>query len=181
MSQKRNKTGVDFEKSICEEKNWLQDSSSPKLFWSGEGRYNFQKIQSVCLDPKKFYPILEKSNFEKYDAIDENLNKVEMKKYTIKQAKKWNLYSEPIFKIANRSQLKTVSRVFGSNYVENYNKFLDGVKDNIGEDILRRIVRTSIGIQFIDGFVKKEDIEFKWEVKKSWKGFNRLTIMFRVK
>jgi len=184
MAQKRNRTGIDFEKQICETNGWVHKSASPKINWSGKGRSNFDKIVSVDFDSTKFLPNIEKSKFEKYDAINNNGDKIELKKYNISQLSKWVMYSEPIFKVASRSAVKKVTTLFGAGDYEKskivYNNFVKGVVNNVGEEILDNITKSNIGIQFKDGFVSQENIEYRWKIRSGWMGYDRLSIEFRV-
>lgn len=185
MRQSRAVTGVKFEKDICESKGWKHKSASPRINWSGKGRSNWKKMKQVDLDPTKFIPNPEKSRLEKYDAINKDGEKIEIKKYQSEDLKGWHNYSEPIFKIATRSVMKTVINIFGGGdydkSVVEYNKFIDGVIDNIGDEIIRGITSSNIGVQCVDRFIPQSELEYKWEVKKGWKGYNRLTIVFRIK
>jgi hypothetical protein len=65
--------------------------------------------------------------------------------------------------------------------VGNYNNFLSNVIKNVGDDILNKIIETSIGVETIDGFIPREDLEFRWTTKQQWLGFNRHIIEFRIK
>lgn len=183
MGQRRNKTGVDFEYSICETLGWRRVSKSPRIKWSGSGRSNFQKISSVDFDPTKFYPI-EGSVFHKYDAITPNGDGVEIKKYNKDKLKDWTLYSEPIFKVASHDAVNKVIQIFGyGDYdlaVTNYNKFINGVRLNVGQEILDNISQSNIGIQLKDGFIPQSNLEYRWIIVKGWMGFDRLSIEFRV-
>jgi hypothetical protein len=185
MGQSRNKTGVDFEKQVCESKGWSHKSASPKINWEGRGRSNFRKIVAVGFDSTKFLPNIEKSKFDKFDAITENGEKVEIKKYTKDKLENWTMYSEPIFKVATRSQMKTVVNLFGNGDVEKsievYNNFVEGIVSNVGEEILNKITKSNIGIQCEDGFISQDDVEYRWRVRSGWKGYNRLSIEFRLK
>jgi hypothetical protein len=185
MGQSRNKTGIEFEKLVCETYGWKHASANPRIRWSGQGRSNWDKIKSVNFDPSLFKPDMDKSRFEKYDAINNTGEKVEIKKYTTETLSDWCLYSEPIFKIATRQQMKDIIRIFGDGDYEQsvvkYNKFVEGITEHVGPMIIRRIYGTSIGVQLIDKFIPKCDLEFKWVVIKSWKGYNRLSIYFRIK
>ena len=184
MGQRRNKTGIDFEYSICESLGWQRSAKSPRIKWSGEGRSNFKKIQSVNFDPTKFYPI-EGSIFHKYDAITPNGDGVEIKKYNMEQLKNWTLYSEPIFKVASENAVNKVVGIFGDGdyelAVNKYNKFIDGVRLNVGQDILDNISNSNIGIELEDGFISQSNLEYRWVIVKGWMGFNRLSIEFRIK
>lgn len=184
MGQARNKTGVDFEKMICETKGWKHNPASPKLFWTGTGKTNFDKIVSINFDASKFIPT-DESTFEKYDAITDTGEKVELKKYTISKAKKWTNYSEPIFKVASEDTIDLITNLFGNGDLnlakEKYNKFVNEVFWNIGDDILKNITQSNKGIQLIDGFVPQSELEYLWRIKTGWRGFKRLSILFRVK
>lgn len=184
MGQARNKTGIDFEKMICESKGWFHIPKSPRIIWSGVGRTNFDKIASVDFDISKFVPT-DESVFEKYDAITDKGEKVELKKYNSSKLKSWVLYSEPIFKVSNRSTLPVVYRIFGNGdsnlAVKNYNNFVDKIKDTMGDDILNSITQSNIGVQLEDCFVEQSNLEYRWIVRTGWKGFNRLIIEFRIK
>ena len=136
MGQSRNKSGVEFEKQICESNNWNHQASSPRIFWEGIGSSNFQKIKNANFDLSVFKPNLEKSKFTKFDAIDTNNNPVEIKKYTMDQMSEWRMYSEPIFKVASKTTMKSVTKLFGDGdydkSVEVYNTFVSKIVDTIG-------------------------------------------------
>lgn len=184
MGQSRNKTGVEFENSICESKGWQRVSKSPKIKWTGKGRSNFEKIASVNFNPDNFLP-LPNSIFDKYDAITENGERVELKKYKISKLKDWTLYSEPIFKVASREGVAAVARIFGQGSLEKaievYNQFVSRIVKNIGQDILDKITQSNIGIQLEDGFIPQSNLEYRWVIRKGWANFDRLSIEFRVK
>lgn len=185
MGQSRSKTGIDFEKKICEYNGWIHKSASPRINWSGNGRTNWDKIVQTEFNPAKFIPNIERSIFEKYDAINENGEKVEIKKYNSSKITNWVLFSEPIFKVATRSALKTVINKFGKGdfdtSIKVYNTFVEGIIPNVGDEILDNITRSNIGIQCEDRFVPQSELEYRWKVKVGWKGYNRLSIEFRIK
>jgi hypothetical protein len=185
MGQSRSKTGVDFEKTICESKGWTHKSASPRINWSGKGRSNWNKIKQAEFKPENFIPNTEKSKFDKYDAITENGEKVEIKKYPSSKLNNWTMYSEPVFKVATRSALGTVTKLFGNGdfnlSVEKYNEFVQGIVPNVGQDILDSITKSNIGIQLEDKFVPQEELEYRWNVRSGWKGYYRLSIEFRIK
>ena len=184
MGQARNKSGVVFENTMCQSKGWVRVSKSPKISWSGVGRTNFEKIASVGFNPDKFVPTSE-SVFDKYDAITDKGEKVELKKYKTSKLKDWTLYSEPIFKVASREDVSKVTRIFGQGSLEKaievYNQFVSGIVGNIGQDILDKITQSNIGIQLEDGFIPQSKLEYRWIVRKGWANFDRLSIEFRVK
>jgi hypothetical protein len=185
MSQIRNKTGVKFEKEVCKLYGWQLKTVSPKIKWSGTGKNNFEKIKNYNFNSNLFNP-LQGSVLEKYDAINNFGQKVEIKKYITENIKgKWKLYSEPFFKISTKSQVKSISKYFGDGDVDlarnKYNDFLvDFRNKETNNDILKSISDSNIGIQFVDKLVLKKDIDFKIEVNKGWNGFNRLTIFFKI-
>jgi hypothetical protein len=185
MGQSRNKTGVDFEKRVCESKGWTPKSVSPKLNWVGDGRSNWNKMEQIGFDPSKFVPNLEKSKFDKYDAITNDGQKVEIKKYDSSKLTSWTMYSEPIFKVATRSAMKTVVNKFGKGdydkSVESYNEFVAGIIPHVGQEILDNITKSNIGIQCEDKFIPQSELEYRWNVRKGWMGYNRLSIEFKIK
>ncbi len=185
MGQSRSKTGVDFEKSVCESNGWTHKSASPRINWSGKGRSNWDKIKQVEFKPENFVPNFDKSKFEKYDAVKGNGDKVEIKKYPSSKLVNWTMYSEPVFKVATRSALSTVTKLFGEGdyetSVEKYNEFVQGIVPNVGRDILEAITKSNIGIQLEDKFVPQEELEYRWNVRSGWKGYYRLSIEFRIK
>ena len=184
MGQARNKTGIIFEKIICEEKGWKHSSKSPKIKWEGSGRNNFQKIASLGLDVNKFIPT-PKSVFDKYDAITETNDKVEIKKYDSKYLKDWVLYSEPIVKVSCQANIDSVTRYLGGGDVnmgkKRYNEFIEKLQPHIGDDILTKISNSNIGIQLKDKFVPQSELEYRWVIKDGWMGYNRLSIEFKLK
>ena len=185
MAQKRNKTGIDFEKLICESYGLSHKSVNPRIRWSGKGKSNFNKIHSVNFNANLFKPDLEKSRFDKYDAIDSNGNKYEIKKYCKSFLSGWVVYSEPIFKIASRSTMSNVIKLFGGGDYEKsksvYNQFVKDMVDNVGQEIIDRITKQIKGVYLLDGFVSTEDLEFRWSIRESWMGYNRLSIEFKLK
>lgn len=185
MSQSRNRTGVEFEKMICEANGWSHKSVSPRIRWSGNGKSNWAKIKDIELDPTKFIPNFETSRLVKYDAINENGDKIEIKKYTSSTLKSWISYSEPIFKVGSWKTLGIVTKLFGDGDYEKsvveYNNFVKGVICNVGFNIIESITKSCIGVQCIDRFVPQDELEFKWVVKDGWKDYNRLSIVFRLK
>ena len=185
MSQKRNKTGVDFEKQICESNGLTHKSANPRIKWLGVGRTNFNKIASINFDPTNFLPDLDKSRFDKYDAIDKDGNKYEIKKYNKSQVSDWTMLSEPIFKVADRSCMSRVINLFGNGDYEVskevYNNFICGMVENVGQELIDKITGTFDGVYLIDSYVPREDLEFRWKINSGWKGYNRLGIEFKLK
>ena len=69
------------------------------------------------------------SKFIKCDAIDEEGNLYEIKKLTLKQLKKYKLYSEPILKVSpTKNKWKKGNPFFDSfNSANEYNKFIESL------------------------------------------------------
>lgn len=192
MGQKRNTTGVQFEKEICEIKGWKRKSASPRIKWSGKGRSNFKKLFNFDFNVNKFIPVIEGSKFEKFDAISESGEKIEIKKYKKSKADNWLLYSEPIIKVApSRSKFVKGDFVHDNISEDTYNSFIEKFVDSEfwsknSDEILNKITRSNKGIQFMDGFVDNKDIEFKWVINNGeyapiFNGYKRLTIIFKIK
>jgi|LakMenE18May11ns_1017448.scaffolds.fasta_scaffold9864406_3 hypothetical protein len=184
MEQVRNKTGITFEKLICEEKGWKHNSKSPKIVWAGFGRNNFQKIAFLDFKANKFIPTSD-SIFEKYDAITKENEKIEIKKYDSKYLKNWVLYSEPIIKVTRQRDIDNVTKYLGNGDVslgkEKYNKFIEELQQYIGDDILKKIITSNIGVQLKDKFIPQSELEYCWVIKRGWMGYNRLSIEFKLK
>ena len=109
---------------------------------------------------------------------------MEIKKYHSSGLSEWCLYSEPIIKVAEEGVSNTVLNVFGSK--ESYNKFIKDLYDNMvdnGTDIslMEALTKSTIGIQCIDKFIPKSNLEYKWVIVNVWRGWNRLTLFFRKK
>ncbi len=176
--QLRSKTGTAFEKE-CEVDGWKRQTKSPKINWSGKGRSNIQRIKSCNFDPSKFV-LLENSDLSKYDIYHPELNKYrEVKSYKKSNLNSWTLYSEPYFKVATRSEATKIS-------VETYNSFIDefwefNQKTGLFDKLQEGITSFSEGIQCKDGFIPKEELEFRTVVLTEWGGYKRITIQFRIK
>ena len=184
MGQIRNKTGIQFEKLICEEKGWTHTSKSPKIVWAGFGKNNYEKIVFLGFKASKFIPTSD-STFEKYDAITSDNQKIEIKDYYSKNLNNWTLYSEPIIKVARLEDIKKVTKYFGNGDPElgkeRYNSFIRELKKFIDDDILNKIVKSNIGVQTKDRFFSQSELEYRWNLKEGWKGYDRLTIEFKIK
>jgi len=184
MGQARNKSGIQFEKLICEEKGWTHASKSPKIKWAGFGRNNFEKVVFLNFDATKFIPT-SKSVFEKYDAITEKGEKIEIKKYDSKYLKDWVLYSEPIIKVTCQRDINNVTKYLGNGDVnlgrERYNQFISKLEPIISADILEKITNSNIGIQLKDKFLLQSELQYRWVIKEGWAGYDRLTIEFKIK
>ena len=184
-AQSRVDAGREFEELVCETNGWRRKEVSPKINWIGEGRSNWVKIERVGFNPRRFVPNIEKSIFDKYDAINGRDQKIEIKKYDSSELRSWTMYSEPIFKVATRSQLETVIEKFGdgdyNRSVERYNNFVSGMIPNVGDEILNAITQSNIGIQCVDRFIPQSELEYRWNVRSGWEGYNRLSIEFRLR
>lgn len=184
MGQVRNKTGINFEKMICEEKGWKHAAKSPKIKWAGFGRNNFQKILFLNFKASKFIPTSD-STFEKYDAINENGDKIEIKKYKTTKLKNWTLYSEPIIKVTQKADIDNVTKYLGDGDAElgreRYNIFISELHQLIGNDILKKITSSNVGVQLKDSFIPQSNLEYRWVIKKGWRNYNRLSIEFKIK
>ena len=121
----------------------------------------------------------------KYDAINSRDQKIEIKKYDSSKLRSWTMYSEPIFKVATRSAKSTVIEKFGdgdyNRSVERYNNFVSGMVPNVGDEILNAITQSNIGIQCVDRFIPQSELEYRWNIRSGWKGYNRLSIEFRLR
>jgi len=176
--QSRVYSGQDFEKTTAKN-GWKLVTVSPKLKWVGNGRNNLQKIKDINYDPKKLK--LESGSFlEKYDLFNPITKKFrEVKKYYISDIYKWTLYSEPYFKIATERQTNFVDPQTYNNFVE---RFYDlNIKTGLFLEVQKKMTRLTDGIQFVDGFVPKTDLEFRTVVLDGWSGYKRITIQFRKK
>lgn len=184
MIQTRVAEGQKHEIETCLLNGWKHVNGKPRFYWGGIGRSNIEKIYNADFDATKFL-LTDKSLFTKYDAIDQDGNNREIKKYFVLDASKWTLYSEPVFCIKTKGILAKAIKLLGNGDINvantKYNKFLDDVIINLGQDIITKMTSTNIGIQFIDGFIPQDKIEYRWKVNTGWKGFNRISIEFRVK
>jgi len=114
-SSERAKRGYTFEEKVCNEFGWIRKESKPKCKWTGKGRNKFDKIGSQNKDPTLFKPILEESTFLKHDAITSEGKFVEIKKYDVKECKKWTLFSELLPCVKNYSDIPNVVKLFSDD------------------------------------------------------------------
>ena len=179
VMQKRAKVGVDFEKD-CEIDGWVRKTKSPKLKWNGNGKDNVDKIINCGFNPSLF-TLSENNDLSKYDIYNPTLNTFrEVKRYTKSKLKSWKMYSEPYFKIASKTSLDKIGKEEYNSFVQ---KFWDYNQDTgLFEKVLHGINDLSEGIVLIDGFVPKEEFEFRTViVKTTWKGYYRITIEFKLR
>jgi len=185
MRQKRSLTGTKFEKEVCESLGWSHVSKSPRISWQGKGRTNLDKLSNHFKNGTDMFVSLSKSNFDKYDAIDDAGNKIEIKKYLYTQCLDWTLYSEPLVKIASKKSIEIVTNLLGDGDEElgksNYNKLINKIFNKNKEVLLDNIISSNSGIRFKDEYVSKDDLEFRMIIiKNSWRGYDRATIQFRI-
>ena len=188
MRQNRTISGADFEMELCEKYGYIYDAKKPKIKWPGSGS-NIIKIKRSNFDASKFRP-LQESTFEKWDILTPDGEKREVKKYFISEVSNWTLYSEPIIKVCTRGDLETIKREYGNGDLDLakniYNKFINELflsleSDNTLNLLLSKLTSHSEGIEFKDGFVAKSNIQFRWDIKKSyWQGFDRIMLEFKV-
>jgi hypothetical protein len=177
--QIRAKVGVDFEK-LCEKDGWVRQTKSPKLKWEGKGVNNITKMKNCGFNPSLFI-LTEKSDLSKYDLYHPTLKKYrEAKRYYRTKLKSWVMYSEPYFKIASVKDVEKIDK-------ETYNKFVQDFWDynqdtGLFDKVEKGINELSDGVECMDGFIPKEEFEFRTTIVKSaWKGYHRITIQFRLK
>jgi hypothetical protein len=174
--QKRAKTGTKFEQEQSVS-GWFRKPVSPRLKWSGNGRNNFNKIINCNYNPKEL--LLLDCSLCKYDITNNDGEYREVKKYHTNNLKQWMLYSEPYFKVADRKQMKYIE-------VDKYNEFIDNfyqynLLTGLFEKVITGMTECISGIQFIDKFTPKEEIEFRTIVVCGWGGYKRITIQFKLK
>jgi hypothetical protein len=174
--QTRAVTGTQFEKDI-ENKLWVRRERKPKMVWDVPGKNVFDKIKNVNYDVTKFN-LSEESILSKYDFVYHNNDALtfEVKRYETSKLHTWTLYSEPFFKVATDSGKECIDKT-------QYNQF---VKDfyNQRKDILDKVLESisnNLGIRCLDGFIAQHKLEYKIEIVKGWGGYDRLTVLFRIK
>lgn len=174
--QKRSKAGTDFENQICGD-GWKRETSSPRLKWFGDGKSVFDKMKYCEYNPSRF--ILEECNLCKYDIVSENGEYREVKKYNMDKLNNWTLYSEPYFKIALKKDIKRID-------TETYNKFVDdfyqyNLNRGLFDYVVDNMTKCITGIQVKDGFIPKDNLEFRTVIVDGWRGYKRITIQFKIK
>lgn len=191
--QLRAKTGYSFERKVRREEGFERYIKAPRIKWSGVGRNNVQKLLSLNKNPELFKPIFEESRFIKADARSVDGTLYEIKKYSKSQMNKFNLYSEPIIKVApNRSEWGVGNPYYDSfDGSDEYNDFIRRLTKTkwwrkYNKTILENIYKSNSGIFSKDGFIPHDEIEFKWVINEGdyapiFEGYHRLTIVFRLK
>ena len=178
MVQDRVRLGKLFENKF-RGTDWEIVRVSPKVKWSGKGRSNIQKIKSLDFKVEDFTPVV--SDWSKHDIINKkDGRKRELKKYKIKNLNDWTLYSEPFFKIANKSQTKSITTEKYNLFVENFYSYYS--KNGFFENVIREMITNCEGIQFEDGFLYIDKLKFRVIVNKhAWAGYYRIQIQFKLK
>jgi hypothetical protein len=183
----------EFEDHICRVYGLSRHMKRPRLQWTGKGKNNMDKLCSLDKCPKKFKPILSQSKFIKSDAMDEEGNLYEIRKYSEKQLKTYRLYSEPIIKVApSRNKWKGGNPFFDAfKDKEEYNSFIENITTTkwwkrYSNIILDSITHSNRGIYCKDGFIPQSKLTFKWVINKGefgniFDGYNRLCIVFKLK
>tara|TARA_R110000824_G_scaffold303769_4_gene491618 strand:+ start:481 stop:1122 length:642 start_codon:yes stop_codon:yes gene_type:complete len=193
MGQVRAKTGLEFEVLVRSREGFERYIKAPRIKWSGTGKNNMERLLSVNKNPNKFKPIMSESKFIKADARDKNGVLYEIKKYNISDLNTYKLYSEPIIKVApTRSKWGKGDPYYDAfeSCVE-YNKFIYKITKTrwwrkYNKTILKNIYTSNSGIFSKDGFIPYTDLKFKWVINKGeygpiFDGYNRLTIIFKIK
>jgi len=187
--QKRAISGKVFEEEIAK-KYGKRVSKSPKISWNGIGRTNLDKIVNLNFDENLFYPT-ENSKFFKHDLVGFDGKFYEIKKYITLDLNSWKLYSEPILKISTKSALESVIKKFGGGDLQKaqtiYNDFIHRLFKKLTDDgtlekIKNEMIKNITGMFIMDDYKKIEELEFRWVIIDSaWKGFNRITLQFKLK
>lgn len=193
MGQVRAKTGLEFEVIVRAREGFERYIKAPRIKWSGTGKNNMERLLSVNKDPKKFKPIMSKSKFVKADARDKNGVLYEIKKYNRSDLNTYKLYSEPIIKVApTRSKWGKGDPYYDAfESCNEYNTFIYKITKTrwwrkYNKTILKNIYTSNSGIFSKDGFIPYSDLKFKWVINKGeygpiFDGYNRLTIIFKIK
>ena len=187
------KSNKDFKEYIYRSYGLSRHTNRPRLFWSGEGKNNIDKLCSLDKCPKKFKPILGLSKFVKSDAMDDEGNLYEIKKLSISQLKKYRLYSEPILKVSPRKDSWGKGNPFFDSFESSkeYNEFIVSLMETnwwkkYNSIILDSITHSNRGIYCKDGFVPHTHLDFKWVLNQGryspiFDGYYRLCIVFKLK
>jgi hypothetical protein len=183
MKQSRTKIGQDFEKKILAARGLTKSTAKPRIAWSVDGT-TLDRLLSTDLNPNRFQ-IVRGSKCQKYDAVKENGDKVEIKNYHRADLRSWRLYSEPTFKIASHDSFEELVEHHSGRIgpaITAYNRFTRVLFAKIKKtNILKRITSSNIGIECIDGFIPNRQLEFRWKLIPNWKGLNRISIQVRLK
>ena len=193
MGQVRAKTGLEFEVLVRSREGFERYIKAPRIKWTGTGKNNMERLLSVNKNPNKFKPIMSESKFIKADARDKNGVLYEIKKYNISDLNTYKLYSEPIIKVApTRSKWGKGDPYYDAfESCDEYNKFIYKITKTrwwrkYNKTILKNIYTSNSGIFSKDGFIPYTDLKFKWVINKGeygpiFDGYNRLTIIFKIK
>ena len=175
--QRRAVTGTQFEKDI-ETKLWVRRERKPKMIWDVHGKNVFDKIKNANYDVNKFN-LSEESILSKYDFVYYNNDTLtfEVKRYKTSKLRTWTLYSEPFFKVATHSGKGCIDKIQYNQFVKD---FYNERKDIINK-VLYDISNNTLGVRCLDGFIPQHKLEYKVEIVKGWGGYDRITILFRIK
>jgi hypothetical protein len=191
--QHRARTGLSFEVQVRKKEGFERYIKAPRIKWSGTGKNNMEKILSLKKNPKLFKPILSESKFTKADARGKDGTLYEIKKYSKKDIESYKLYSEPIIKVApSRKNWGEGNPYYDAfNTSNEYNDFIKKIVKTkwwkkYNKTILKSIYKSNSGIFSKEGFIPYSDLKFKWVINKGeygpiFEGYNRLSIIFRLK
>jgi hypothetical protein len=191
--QHRAITGLSFEVQVRKKEGFERYIKAPRIKWSGTGKNNMEKILSLKKNPKLFKPILSESKFTKADARGKDGTLYEIKKYSKKDIESYKLYSEPIIKVApSRKNWGEGNPYYDAfNTSNEYNDFIKKIVKTkwwkkYNKTILKSIYKSNSGIFSKEGFIPYSDLKFKWVINKGeygpiFEGYNRLSIIFRLK
>jgi len=179
MVQKRVKIGKDFEYSQIKD-GWELITDRPLVVWSGKGRDNIDKIKSLNFNHENFIPT-EKTKWSKSDITNtHDGRKREIKKYTTKQVKTWNLYSEPFFKIARKNQAEKIGKIEYNKFTSNF--YYHNIEKGFFKEVVDKMTSKCEGIQIKDNFFEMSCFDFRTVLsKKEWGGYYRIQIEFKLK
>ncbi len=175
--QTRAITGIDFEKGLVTDQ-WINKEIRPRMVWDVKGKNVFEKLSNVNYNPMLFN-LSDRSVLSKSDFVfhcDDTM-RFEVKKYPMSKFKSWILYSEPFFKVSSVKETQVVD-------INKYNKFTEEFyekRKDILDTVLTGITTSNLGIRCIDGFIPQEKLDFKVVNRKGWAGYNRISIMCKMK
>jgi hypothetical protein len=189
----RVRAGYAFEREVRSKHNFERFIKAPRITWSGEGKNNAEKILSLNKNPEAFKPIFEKSRFDKADAKGLDGTLYEIKKYSRKELETYTLYSEPIIKVAPTRRKWGAGDPFYEAFKDSneYNYFINGIVRTkwwrkYNSRIMKSITHSNCGLFTKDGFIPKNELEFKWVINDGQYGcifddYHRLSIVVRIK
>lgn len=190
MPQKRSKTGVSFERDLVENYGYVIEPKDPKMCWIIDGKTYSNSFKASILadcDPDRIKLDILGSSFEKRDGykIISPLKKQysEIKRYLIEECNSWKMFSEPFLSVKTKGQIEFIIANKNLENIQNrYNNLIDHLLEEYGDEVLSNFVdKCTNGIQLIDGFLPKDQIEFRLYKSKGWRGFKRVEVQFRIK